>query len=366
MDVNVNKSSGSSFFTLLKFAVSFVQFTDWIAHGILDSVVDSFIPFLYEIEKEAGKVEDEVFANDIGKRKLFNQCVIPDEAGDSQEHYLTRKKVEGTDISSVDEKSSFVMEPSSVKTRFCLSSETISIYLRRVKRMIHLPSKVPTPNGKKKARVSSSSALTIHRMARTRRLVTTLTRLLATKSDLIAQIRKRLMSKGEWTLGSDPELYIHMGDIIGLLSALFDCLLNLVSWCFGRSHSDSTARTHSLREDSERFALDISSSTANVGMDDKGWCQQSSNNSHHCEYKHPEHTDRDWYVVCMYEHSGYADACLLGLCSLNVTLPTNGSRPTDRYDIFGIVLGIVIVILSGFVSTVRYMWLRAGRKMRVF
>ena len=58
-------------------------------------------------------------------------------------------------------------------------------------------------------------------MARTRRLVTSLARLLATKSEVVAQIRKRLLSSNPSGLGNgaseddDTEIAIHMGDVQG-------------------------------------------------------------------------------------------------------------------------------------------------------
>jgi magnesium transporter len=58
-------------------------------------------------------------------------------------------------------------------------------------------------------------------MARTRRLVTSLGRLLATKSEVVLQIRKRLLIAGrsrmgnETSKGDELDVAIYMGDVQG-------------------------------------------------------------------------------------------------------------------------------------------------------
>lgn len=60
---------------------------------------------------------------------------------------------------------------------------------------------------------------TVHRMAKTRRLVTSLTRFLAAKSEVVAQIRKRMLKTGEAGLGNgtgdDKDVWMYMGDVQG-------------------------------------------------------------------------------------------------------------------------------------------------------
>ncbi len=51
-------------------------------------------------------------------------------------------------------------------------------------------------------------------MAKARRLVTSLTRLLASKADVVLQIRKRLLSGNDKKV-EDVEIAIYMGDIQG-------------------------------------------------------------------------------------------------------------------------------------------------------
>jgi magnesium transporter len=61
----------------------------------------------------------------------------------------------------------------------------------------------------------SATQLTLRRMVRTRRLVTALGRLLGTKSDVVTQIRKRLMRSAQGDTGEALEVAIYMGDVQG-------------------------------------------------------------------------------------------------------------------------------------------------------
>jgi magnesium transporter len=67
----------------------------------------------------------------------------------------------------------------------------------------------------------SPTTATLRRIARTRRLVTSLTRLLATKSEVMTQIRKRLLTSNSSGLRNnsskeeDVDVAIYMGDVQG-------------------------------------------------------------------------------------------------------------------------------------------------------
>jgi magnesium transporter len=123
---------------------------------------------------------------------------------------------------SVDEKSQPPSSPmDAVRTRFSLPRLTISLFLRRLKRAVLSISISLSISVETRRTARSSTAPMLRRMARTRRLVTSLARLLATKSDVIAQIRKRLLTTGQSGLGNgagkdgDIEVVIHMGDVQG-------------------------------------------------------------------------------------------------------------------------------------------------------
>lgn len=182
-------------------------------------MVDSFFPFLEEMEKEVLGVEDMVFSID---RRLA-------EASEPQK--LRRNVFEKTkpiEESVVSEKFPAALNEKpmlrgSAKTRFSFPRPTFTLILRRLKRAIQSLSisislTVTTTIYKAP---SNPRATDLRRMARTRRLVTSLTRLLATKSEVVAQIRKRLLTAGRSGLGNgagkddDIEVAIYMGDVQG-------------------------------------------------------------------------------------------------------------------------------------------------------
>ena len=132
-------------------------------------------------------------------------------------------------MTTSDEKSpsSPVKSQQQVRTAvFRASLLPISLYIRRARRFVKSKLfKTPTRTGIGEPWMSqklSPTTRTVHRMVKIRRLMTSLTRLLSTKADLIRQIRKRLVTRGEWSLDSDPELYIHLGDILGLFPFIPD------------------------------------------------------------------------------------------------------------------------------------------------
>lgn len=167
-----------------------------------------------EIGEEVDRIEDVVYSNVVGEvPEPTKPSARPEIATESST--LNEKVPESSNLTLDEKTEPSVISALRTKPRFHLPSATLPIYLRRARRAIYnyLTSVYVRDV---KPPVVSSTTVTVHRMARTRRLVTSLTRLLATKSDLIAQIKKRLLTQGEWTLGSDPELYIHLGDILGL------------------------------------------------------------------------------------------------------------------------------------------------------
>lgn len=182
-------------------------FQDWIAHGILDSVVDSFFPFLKEIEQQVLAVEALVFSsNDVSHTSSTNTLVdlihIPaDDQCDS-------------DIEKVPDIPSKEMgeTPPRYFPRF-----TQPLFFRRLKCSLrNLRNTFATT---RKVRTQATTTNTLLRMARARRLVTSLTRLLATKSEVISQIRKRFLIGGRQTTSpqgnDDLEIAMYMGDVQG-------------------------------------------------------------------------------------------------------------------------------------------------------
>jgi len=191
----------------------------------LDSIVDAFFPFLEEIEREVIDIDDIVFSDDRdGKTatvespaKLLSD-VLPDSHRDVSE--VKRRSVETAHRSQPNEKVSPSSEANGpVGTRFYLHPPLIPLLFRRLGCFIR--SSWKTLHYKVNRSPASSTITTLRRMARTRRLVTSLTRLLATKSEVVTQIRKRLLIASQSGLGNgtgkseDIEVSIYMGDVQG-------------------------------------------------------------------------------------------------------------------------------------------------------
>ncbi len=190
------------------------RLTAWIAHGLLDSVVDSFFPFLEEIEKEVIAIEDLVFENTVPAADSGTSSSASNTASSPVQSDRTLN--EKDDTSSLSEKKSG--SPPKRTTRFELPRPPLPMLLRRLRRFGR---RSPTkPHEHEEASKSPSpTSSTLRRMAKARRLVTSLTRLLAVKSDIILQIRKRLLLGGaaspEDKREDAAEIAIHMGDVHG-------------------------------------------------------------------------------------------------------------------------------------------------------
>ena len=179
-----------------------------------------------QIEKEVDQVEKYLYSDPEVPESDAKASLSKLRASSDSTLNPVEEKGDDTSISPDDEKPTLpIAKPQQrVKTaKFRASPLPISIHIRRAKRFLKsLFSRTPVVTGVGEPLVAqriSPATRTVYRMAKIRRLVTSLARLLSTKADLIGQIRKRLVTGGEWSLNSDPELYIHMGDILGQYSS---------------------------------------------------------------------------------------------------------------------------------------------------
>ncbi len=234
----------------------------------MDSIVDSFFPYLDIIEKEALDIDRLVFSagdetptpNKVSLGTLSEQTLGPDSPELKEKISI-----------DVDEKGSFNLGRAATKTivarpRFSPPT-SFPLLVRRARRAIR---ETLTSIPRFKAVDTQSSdyyhpLTTVHRMARIRRLVTSLTRFLAVKSEVVAQIRKRLLAKGEWSLGTgtedDLDVFMYMGDVQGEVVGLgsgqrLSALTILVLHC--RSHSDAATVSRALRAHAEPVASNVS------------------------------------------------------------------------------------------------------------
>ena len=182
--------------------------SDWIAHGLLDSIVDAFFPILNSIEKEVKALDglghglDEETESD-----LFKVIVL---AGDSKQPEGPGGKVTAANVSKDNAK---------VAQRFKHLTNTLHGHLMhsafgRWLSFGHMNPKIKEPVTAE----SMGSLATLLRMSSTRRIVTGLGRLLAGKMEVVGRIQKRLTIPargGGAQLGHGSEISIYVGDVLG-------------------------------------------------------------------------------------------------------------------------------------------------------
>lgn len=187
---------------------------DWIAHGILDSIVDSFFPVLNEIEKEVTAIDYLVY--NIGN---LDPIASPAPSLNSDDTLLNRQTSGEQRRIPIKQGSDTFYTPAeklrdAYRPRFVSPRLSPRLLSRRLKRHISYAWNAlwvraePPPSERQE---------TLRRMARTRKQVTVLGRLLATKADVVTHIRKRLSKAGSEMPGSDElEVAIYMGDVEGV------------------------------------------------------------------------------------------------------------------------------------------------------
>lgn len=121
----------------------------------------------------------------------------------------------------VDEKHAFSKDVASVKTaktQFSLPRLTCGLMLRRcwraIPRFVNFCMRNKPRSGKVKPSFFRAS-FELHRMARTRHLATSVARVLATKPEVVAGIRKRLLASDDPDTTDDAEVAIYFGDVQG-------------------------------------------------------------------------------------------------------------------------------------------------------
>ncbi len=186
----------------------FIPPAAWITHGILDSVVDSFFPLVEEIEEHIVAIESVVHDEDNPASTITP--ISP--ANTRPLRILPAGEKVVTVTSFVDEKHALSRDVASVKTamtQFSLPKQTCGLILRRWRRTISHFVNFCMP--RKLYPSFTRASFNLHRMARTRHLATSLARVLATKPEVVARIRKRLLASAS----DDAEVDIYFGDVQG-------------------------------------------------------------------------------------------------------------------------------------------------------
>ncbi|KAG6857527.1 hypothetical protein H0H87_000126 [Tephrocybe sp. NHM501043] len=297
--------------------------SDWIAHGILDSIVDSFFPLLEEIEREVVAIEDLVLTAGNGapypgaQQLEVSSSRMPRACGDR-----------GRESSAVDEKDSWPhleiekLSTANADVRFRSPQLTTSLVYRRIKRTV---SKQWHKLWAKDFSQPGSTQTTLGRMARTRRLVTSLTRLLATKSEVITQIRKRLMTVNGPPRDDNLDIAMYMGDVQ-------DHILTL-------QHS----LVHYERILSQSHPTYLSQLRTGVAFTKRG-------------------TDVSVFYLTTVSLAVMCIQPLIGTMSINVKIPANDRTREGTYHVFGIIISLAICILCAYIYIIRQWWMQAKAK----
>lgn len=190
----------------------------------MDSIVDSFFPFLEDIEKEVAAIESLVFTTNI----IGSLPDVPSLSESSSSVTVvapTSKSQKSLLMSPLKIKHEDTIHSAGAKTHFSLPQRprhtwrAIGSYFRGLRDMVR--SRFARPP----ASAPSKTNTTVRRMARTRRLVTSLTRVLAAKSEVVTQLKKRLLNTGESGLGEgmgdDQDVFMYMGDVQGMCSCQY-------------------------------------------------------------------------------------------------------------------------------------------------
>jgi len=165
-------------------------------------------------------------------------------------------------------------------------------------------------------------------MARARRLVTSLSRLLASKSEVVAQLRKRLLTSSQSGSSTGDveraEVAMYLGDVQDHILALENAL------------------SHYERMLSQSHPLYISHIRATVAITKGG-------------------SDKALIFLSAVSIGVLCIQTLIGLCSINVNVPHN-TLDGRRFNAFGIVIALAILILVSYLKLVLHWWRSAKRR----
>jgi len=297
----------------------------WIAHEILDSIVDSFFPFVEEIEQEVMAIESVVYNEDSPGSTV---TVPPSSLALARtSRPLTSEKALSPNLLA-DEKQMFVRDVASIrttKTQFSLPRLTFGQMLRRLRRAFSRFIGLFKPSRSKSRNVQPSfsrASFDLRRMARTRRLVTSLARVLATKPEVVAGIRKRLMTAGLLVAGDDAEVGIYLGDVQDHLLTLQQSLAHYERM-LSQSHPTYI----------QNLSIDFSNARA------KG--------------------DRAAFILATATVAMVPPGVLVGVFSTNVTVPRNND---GKLWWFAVIVVATLCIQASYLGLVRYWWVTAKRR----
>jgi magnesium transporter len=271
----------------------------------MDSIVDAFFPLLKDIQKEVLLVEDFVSGLDDGDRDDDKTNPVDPSASKVEivvangGPLVTAEK----EMREKNEKSEH--DTASKDTRKSEKGLPLGTQLIEWAKMVWY-----------RKRQNSTLVRDVNRLRRmtiTRRLVTTLGRLLSAKLEVLAQIRKRLDGQGE--------VAIYLGDVQDHIISLNQSLIHYERML---SHSHPTYVTHL------RFSL----SEAKGGL------------------------DRALVVLTLVSLLVLCNQVISSLCSLNLNIPRS-----DDFKNFGLVVAVALAVSVLLFAVVRFWHVKARGKL---
>ena len=209
---------------VLELQSTLVMSSDFVCHGILDSIVDGFFPIFHAIERETDALDSliiQIGANtDQELKREHGMGEIADllrttpggaaieKAAKEDELDQPRRGLSEKDLERISPAELVAVHSRKLLRRASEKSTRLADALAVIlpgMRMKHRPRGEPTQTMKM-----------LLRMTRTRRLVTTLGRLLAAKSEVIAQLQKRLIHSAGTDLdwgGTSADIAAYFGDV---------------------------------------------------------------------------------------------------------------------------------------------------------
>lgn len=285
--------------------------SDWIAHGLMDSIVDGFFPVLLDIEKDVLLVENFVSELEIHEQPEVESHPFDTVHPPEVEIVVSQDPAKASESSPTHEraeKMEFAATPVKLKPRSLNLQHYIDLWR-------HLPAIWRRSRRKKHSTSKMSRDLNrLRRMTATRRLVTTLGRLLSSKAEVVGQIRKRLDGQGE--------VAIYLGDVLDHIISLHQSLVHYERLL---SHSHPTYLSHL------RFSL----SSTKGGIDEA------------------------LVILALVSILVVCSQIVVGLGSLNVNVP----RSNDSFHYFGIFWSVAFMVPIAALMLVRYWYVKAkGRR----
>lgn len=202
---------------------------DWIAHGLIDSIVDAFFPLIRFVDGEVDDIDSLTVDPSTDPKALRPQPAVPDVPQSTSDPDLAKDSpplppTENSDSIELHEKGTIATPPPRLPATHRLQSGWKAVQRARARLpLLRLPPQLiyvklflfPTTSVFNKFRDHPDNQVMgrmqmVRHITHMRKLVTGMTRLLGTKHSVVGEMRKRVAEYGS---GQGVDVYI--GDVEG-------------------------------------------------------------------------------------------------------------------------------------------------------